>query len=83
MGLLSMVLTFPIGHALVAVGWVAAKVGEAAEAEWRDPARVERALHALEQRLEAGEIDEVTYEAEEAALLAAYRAARLSGRGEP
>jgi hypothetical protein len=55
-----MVLTFPIGPALVAVGRVAAKVGEAAEAEWRDPARLERALHALEQRLEAGEIDEVT-----------------------
>jgi hypothetical protein len=83
MGLLSMILTFPVGPALAAVGWVAGKVGEAAEAEWRDPARLERSLRALEQRLEAGEIDEAAYEAAEASLLAEYRAARLAGRGEP
>lgn len=79
MGLLSMILSFPVGPALASVGWVAAKVGEAAEAEWRDPARLDRSLRALEKRLEAGEIDEATYEEAEAVLLAEYQAARLSG----
>jgi hypothetical protein len=79
MGLLRMILSFPVGPALASVGWVAGKVGEAAETAWRDPARLERSLRALEKRLEAGEIDEAAYEEAEELLLAEYQAAKLSG----
>ena len=37
--------------------------------EMLDPARIETALRALERRLDAGEIDEAAFEAEETALL--------------
>ena len=67
---LAALLTFPITGPIGGLGWLARKIAEAAMAEYADPARVQRALLELEAALEAGEIDEATYEAREAELLA-------------
>jgi hypothetical protein len=78
---LAALLTLPISGPLQAVGWIAGKVGEAAEREAFDPARVEAALLALERRLEAGEITEAEFEAAETQqleLLAIIRARRAA-----
>ena len=69
-------LALPVSGPIGGVLWIARQVAEAAVSEWRDPARVERALLALEKRLLAGEIDEATYDAEEATLLAELQAIR-------
>ncbi len=69
MGLLGNVLSLPVSGPLGAVGWLARQVAEAAVTELLDPVRIERALLALARRLEAGEIDEAAFEAEESRLL--------------
>jgi len=69
MRFLTRLLTAPISAPLSAAMWIAAKIGEAAEAEFYDPVRIQRALGELEADLEAGRIDEATYEAAEDILL--------------
>jgi hypothetical protein len=70
MGPLATLLSLPVSGPIGGLTWIARQVAEAALTEWLDPARIEAALLALERRLEAGEIDEATFECEEAQLLA-------------
>ena len=74
MGLLRTLVTLPASAPLKGVAWLGGKITEAAEAELRDPAAIRRALRALEVELEAGRMDEETFEAQEMILLR-----RLSG----
>ena len=76
MGLLKTLLGLPVTLPLNGIGWIADKVGEAAQSQWLDPARIEGALMRLERRLDAGEITEDEYEAAEAELLAELRQIR-------
>ncbi len=76
--LLGLPVTAPLG----ALGWLARQVAEAAVKEWADPARIEAAVLALAQRLERGEIDEETYDAEEARLLDELAEMRAAARAE-
>ncbi len=70
--LLGAPLTLPLGGLI----WLARKVAEAADQEMLDPARIAAALLDLERRLEAGEIDEATFERGEAALFEELREIR-------
>jgi hypothetical protein len=70
MGIISNIAGLPVTGPLLGLGWLARRIAEAAEREMNDPARVERALIALERALDAGEIDEPAFEAREAELLA-------------
>ena len=81
MGLLSKLLTLPVAGPMRGALWVAGQVHDAATAELNDPAAIRAALTELERRLEAGEIDEETYEAEEEALLDRLDAAHAAARG--
>jgi hypothetical protein len=62
-------LALPVTGPLAGFGWIARQIAQAVDQQMLDPARIEAALMAAERRLEAGEIDEAAYEAEEAALL--------------
>jgi hypothetical protein len=77
MGFFSNTAGLPIVGPLRGLTWLARQVALAAEQEMTDPAKIEAALLALERRLNAGEIDEAEFEAQEAVLLA-----RLSGPKE-
>ena len=55
MGLFNLLL-FPVTVPLAGVQWLGAKVADAVDAQWNDPARIEAALLALERRLDAGEL---------------------------
>lgn len=81
MGLLTTLLTLPVSGPGRGVLWLAAKVQDAAEAEWSDPAEIRRTLGDLERALDKGEIDEETFETAEAALLDRLKvaAARQAG----
>ncbi|EFH09296.1 gas vesicle protein GvpG [Pseudoroseomonas cervicalis] len=82
--MLGTLLTLPASGPLSGVFWIARRIAAIVEEEQSDPARVEAALLALERRLEAGEIDEATYDAAEAPLLEelqALRAARRARQG--
>ena len=70
MGPIGAILAFPVTGPIGALQWLARQVAEQALQQMLDPARIETALRALEVRLEAGEIDEATFEAEEEKLLA-------------
>lgn len=76
MGLLTKLITLPVAGPMRGALWVAGRVHDAAAAELNDPAAIRAALMALEEKLEAGEIDEETYEAEEEILLDRLEAAR-------
>jgi hypothetical protein len=69
MGAVTNLLGLPFAGPLAGLGWLARRIAEAADQEMANPARVEAAIAALERQLEAGVIDEPTYEAQEAALL--------------
>ncbi len=69
MGMLSTLLMLPVAGPAAGIAWIARKIGEHAASELDDPNRIQAALLALEKRLEAGEIGEEAFEAEEAALL--------------
>jgi hypothetical protein len=69
MGTLSGLLGLPVTGPVGALTWLARQIAETAMRELLDPARIETALRALERRLDAGEIDEAAFEAEESALL--------------
>jgi hypothetical protein len=76
MGLLRGLLTFPASVPVAGTLWVARKIHEAAEAEFRDPAAIRRALTALEADLDAGRITEAEFEEAEAILLQRLSEAR-------
>jgi hypothetical protein len=78
MGPLTSLAALPVAGPLLGLRWLALRVAEAAEQELNDPDRIERDLLALERALEAGEIDEATFEAQEAELLAALDAGKAA-----
>ncbi|MCQ4161676.1 gas vesicle protein GvpG [Roseomonas sp. GC11] len=75
-------LAFPVTGPLGGLLWIARQVAQLADEQRLDPKRIEAALLTLERRLEAGEIDDATFEAEEAALLAELRAIRAARQGQ-
>lgn len=62
-------VTLPLTGPLDAAWWTANKLAERAEEVYYDDAPVRAALLDLELRLELGEIDEETFEAEETVLI--------------
>ena len=75
MSLVGRIVALPVAGPLGGAFWLARKIHEAAERERRDPAAIRAALAALERRLDAGEIDEAAFEAEEERLLDLLEAA--------
>ena len=69
MGILGGLLALPVSGPLGALQWLAKQVADNAIEKMLDPARIEVALRALEKRLDAGELTEEEFEAEEALLL--------------
>jgi hypothetical protein len=76
MGLLRGLLSLPVSGPMRGALWIASKIHEAAEAEHTDPAAIRHALRDLEAALEAGEIDEESFEAAELELLSRLSAGR-------
>lgn len=80
MKLLLRLLTFPVSAPIETALWTAKKIAERAEEIYYDDAPIRAALLELELKLDLDEIDEETFETEEALLLArlkeilAYRA---------
>ncbi len=70
MGILRGLVTAPVSGSLFGLTWLATRIAEAADQDMADPARIENALLALGEALEAGEIDEAAHDAREAELLA-------------
>ncbi|MFF8386263.1 gas vesicle protein GvpG [Streptomyces kanasensis] len=68
MGLLGELLMLPAAP-LRGTAWVLRQVVEEAERQYYDPAAVHRELSRLAERLEAGEIDEATFDRQEDELL--------------
>ncbi|MGW7367022.1 gas vesicle protein GvpG [Streptomyces sp. NPDC054841] len=68
MGLLTQIATLPLAP-VRGVAWVMERVLEAAENEYYDPAPIQRELAELEAELEAGHIDEETFDRREDELL--------------
>lgn len=64
--LLSLPFTAPVHGA----AWLAHEIHEAAERDLNDPARLRAELNRLEEALDAGEIDETTFEDLEEDLIA-------------
>ena len=77
MGLIGGLLTLPLAPARGLV-WVVGQVVEEAEAQLHDPRRIHAELARTEAALEAGEIDQASYDAIEEELLA--RLAESLGR---
>ena len=69
MSLLLKLITLPVTGPLAAAWWTANKLAEHAEEVYYDDEPIKAALMELELRLELGEIDEETFEAEETILL--------------
>lgn len=69
MGLISEVLLLPFAPARGSL-WVLRQVVAEAERQYHDPSAVRRELALLEDRLEAGEIDEAEFDRREDELLA-------------
>ncbi|MBY8888992.1 gas vesicle protein GvpG [Streptomyces sp. PTM05] len=68
MGLITGLLTLPLAP-VRGVVWISERVVETAERELYDPAVLRSRLAALNQELEAGEISQEMFEAEEERLL--------------
>ncbi|GAA3486607.1 MULTISPECIES: gas vesicle protein GvpG [Streptomyces] len=68
MGLLGELLLLPFAP-VRGTGWVLRKVVDEAEKQYYDPAAIQAELRALEERLEAGEIDEAEFDRLEDSLL--------------
>ncbi len=68
MGLFTQLLTLPLAPVRGA-GWVVQQVVRAAEDQYYDPGPVLRELAELEKALEAGQIDEETFDRREDELL--------------
>jgi hypothetical protein len=69
MGAVGKLLGLPVAGPIGALQWLAQQVANAAWEQMMDPGRIQTALLALEQKLEAGLIDEAAFEAEEDKLL--------------
>lgn len=69
MGILTSLLTLPVAGPLKAAWWLTEKLHEQALATMNDPAEIKRELVRLEESLDAGEIDEDTFEELELRLL--------------
>jgi hypothetical protein len=67
---LTTLLGLPVAGPLLGLGWLARRIAEAADREMYGPEAVQAALLALERRLDAGELDLESFEAEEVRLLA-------------
>ncbi|MEM9726767.1 MAG: gas vesicle protein GvpG [Pseudomonadota bacterium] len=80
MGLLTTLLTLPVAGPIKGALWLTGKIHEQALQAINDPAEIKRQILRLEQALEAGEIDEETYEAAELALLTRLRETQRAGR---
>ncbi|MFE0515474.1 gas vesicle protein GvpG [Streptomyces sp. NPDC058964] len=80
MGLISEVLLLPFAP-VRGTGWVIRQVVDEAERVYYDPATVRAELAALEQRLEAGEIDEEEFDRLEDELLDRLEIALRRGAG--
>jgi hypothetical protein len=76
MNWLGYLLTFPISVPVEAALWTARKLAERAEEVFYDDGPVRAALMELEMKLDLGEIDEETFEAEETQLLARLKEIR-------
>ena len=81
MGLLTTLLTLPVAGPIKGALWLTGKIHEQALQAINDPAEIKRQILRLEEALEAGEIDEDTYEAAELALLTRLRETQRAGRG--
>ncbi|MEU8887989.1 gas vesicle protein GvpG [Streptomyces sp. NPDC048442] len=68
MGLLGELLMLPLAP-VRGTGWVLRQVVAEAEKQYYDPAAIQSELRALEERLEAGEIDEAEFDRREDELL--------------
>jgi hypothetical protein len=80
MGIFSSLLSLPVTAPLSGVAWVAAKLTEAAEAQFYNPEVIKNTLAGLEEQLVAGLITEDQYEEQEMVLLLRLKEARLSGK---
>ncbi|WP_371345989.1 gas vesicle protein GvpG [Ancylobacter sp. IITR112] len=76
MGVLTDVVFAPAVGPLKGVLWLARLIADQAERTLYDESNIRAALLDLEQRLEAGAIDEDTYEAQETVLLQRLKIAR-------
>lgn len=88
MGMIKMLLTWPVSLPLSGVGWLSGKIAAQAESEMYDPAKIKEAMQALEDALEDGAISEDEFDEAERVLLdrlkeAASRAAGQSSGQEP
>ncbi|MEL6977970.1 MAG: gas vesicle protein GvpG [Pseudomonadota bacterium] len=79
MGLVTTLLTLPVAGPLQAAWWLAEKIHDQALQAMNDPAEIKRCILRLEAMLEAGEIDEETYETAELALLTRLRDVQRAG----
>jgi hypothetical protein len=82
MGLLTTLLSAPVAGPAKGAWWLAQRLHEAALAERDDPASIRAALADLERRLDAGEIDEPAFEAEEERLLDRLEAIQSRRQGQ-
>ena len=78
MGLIAGLLTLPLAP-VRGVVWVAEQVKEEAERQWSSPAAVQEALHEVEARRDAGEIDDAEADALQEELLERLLAGSDSG----
>ncbi|WP_329303286.1 gas vesicle protein GvpG [Streptomyces sp. NBC_00659] len=82
MGLFTQLVTLPLAP-VRGVAWVMDRVLEAAEDEYYDPAPIRLQLAELERQLNAGEIDEETFDRIEDQLLDRLEEIRIHERGGP
>ncbi|MGW0965178.1 gas vesicle protein GvpG [Streptomyces sp. NPDC002516] len=82
MGLFTQLVTLPLAP-VRGVAWVMDQVLEAAENEYYDPAPIRLQLAELERQLEAGEIDEETFDGLEDQLLDRLDEIRVHEQGGP
>ncbi|MEV8318461.1 gas vesicle protein GvpG [Streptomyces sp. NPDC059900] len=80
MGLLSDVLLLPLAPVRGSL-WVMEQVVADAERQYYDPSAIKAQLAALEEQLEAGELDEETFDRHEDALLDRLEASRTRQSG--
>ncbi|WP_338701104.1 gas vesicle protein GvpG [Streptomyces sp. Q6] len=80
MGLLSEVLLLPLAPVRGSM-WVLDQVVADAERQYYDPTAIQEQLGTLEKQLEAGEIDEETFDRQEDALLDRLEATRTRQTG--
>jgi Gas vesicle protein G len=70
MRFLANLLLAPVAVPVRGLGFVVSEIRDAADRELHDPNAIRRGLHDLRHRLDAGLIDEATYDMSEAELLA-------------